>query len=743
MRGWRIVVAVVVTSLLSVLALASWRVVGPGAARADDTVVSPALKAQVASTGRARVIVEVRLPTPFVPEENLPGRAYVVMQRASLQQAQSRVLSRLQGLGHTFLHSFETVPYLVLEVESDALSELEASSADVVRVLEDAMYDPLLAQSVPLVEGPEAWAEGFDASGMTIAIVDTGVDKAHPFLAGKVVEEACYSTSVFGVSASLCPGGQPSATGPGTAIPCAIGGPSDVCWHGTHVAGIAAGNGAGAGVSYSGVAKGAQIMAVKVFSKGTSQCSGPPPCLKVYTSDVIKGLERVYAVRGLYTFGAVNVSIGGGLNGATCDGDPTKPIIDNLRAAGIAAVFASGNNSYVNSTNAPACVSTAVSVGNTGKDDVVWPSSNVASFLSLFAPGGNILSSSPGGAWRVSSGTSMSAPHVTGAFAVLKQAAPGASVTELLNALQQTGVPIADTRPGGFVAAPRIRIAAALAALSPQPPQTLSVASANPASGVGITLSPLDTGGNGSGPTPLARTYAFHTVVTLTAPLTAASKTFQKWQRDGVDWTLNLSVPVTMDADHTLTAVYVQSTFADVLPSHPFWSSVERIFAAGITTGCGTDPAVFCPTQVVNRAQMAVFLLRAIHGAAYTPPPFTGTFADVANDAFGAWIDELYAEGIVTGCATNPLRYCPGQGVTRAQMAILLLRAKYGAGHVPPAASGLFADVPAGDPAAPWVEELYTLGLTSGCGTNPLRYCPTQGVTRAEMAAFLVRTFNL
>src|SRR6185295_5313998 len=137
-------------------------------------------------------------------------------------------------------------------------------------------------------------------------------------------------------------------------------------------------------VSYSGVAKGAQIMAVKVFSKGVSQCSGPPPCLKVYTSDVIKGLERVYAVRGLYTFGAVNVSIGGGLNSATCDGDPTKPIIDNLRAAGIAAVFASGNNGYVNSTNAPACVSTAVSVGNTGKDDVVWPSSNVASFLSLF-----------------------------------------------------------------------------------------------------------------------------------------------------------------------------------------------------------------------------------------------------------------------------------------------------------------------------------------------------------------------
>jgi hypothetical protein len=141
---------------------------------------------------------------------------------------------------------------------------------------------------------------------------------------------------------------------------------------------------------------------------------------------------------------------------------------------------------------------------------------------------------------------------------------------------------------------------------------------------------------------------------------------------------------------------------------------------------------------------MAVFVLRSLHGEAYTPPPSTGTFADVpVNDPFAPWIDRLYAEGIVTGCATNPLRYCPTQSMTRAQMAVLLLRAKHGPGYVPPPAIGVFADVPPGDPAARWIEQLFDEGVTAGCATNPLRYCPTQGVTRAEMAAFLVRNFDL
>jgi subtilisin len=471
MLGSRIVPLPLVAGLLFTLAVVPSRTVAPGAASADMVFIPQQVKDEVANNGRARVIVEVQLPGAFVAEGELPTWAQVAAQRLNLAFAQSRVLSQLQGRRHTVLHQFETVPHVVLEVEADALQALEASSSYVRRVVKDAIYEPLLAQSVPLVEGDQVWAQGFDGTGQVIAVLDTGVDKTHPFLAGKVVEEACYSSNAGGQTSSFCPNGQSEQTGPGTGVNCPLSVP--ICWHGTHVAGIAAGNGAGAGVSFSGVAKGAQIMAVQVFSRGTapSMCGGsPPPCLVIFNSDIMKGLERVYALRGQYAFASVNLSAGGGLHFSTCDDDPAKPAIDNLRSVGIATVIAAGNNSAVSWTTAPACISTAVSVGNTGKDDVVWPSSNVAPFLSLFAPGGEILSSYPGGLWSTASGTSMATPHVTGAFALLKQAVPGASVSAILTALQQTGVPITDTRPSGNVTKPRIRIAHALAALAPGPP---------------------------------------------------------------------------------------------------------------------------------------------------------------------------------------------------------------------------------------------------------------------------------
>ena len=469
MLSSRIATPALVAGVLFALVLSP--ATAPPPAGADAVFVSQQVKDDIANTGRARVIVEVQLPGAFVAEGELPTWTQVAAQRASLAFVQSRVLSRLQGRGHTVLHQFETVPHVVLEVEADALRELEASTSYVRRVVEDAIYQPLLAQSVPLVEGDQVWAQGFDGTGRVIAVLDTGVDKTHPFLAGKVVEEACYSSTSGAQTSSFCPNGQSAQTGPGSGVNCPVSVP--VCWHGTHVAGIAAGNGAGAGVSFSGVAKGAQVMAVQIFSRGLipSVCGGAaPPCLVFFASDMIKGLERVFTLRGQYAFAAVNLSVGGGLKFSNCDDDPAKPAIDNLRSVGIATVIAAGNNSFVSSMAAPACVSTAVSVGSTGKDDVVSPFSNVAAFLSLFAPGGDILSSYPGGQWFTISGTSMATPHVTGAFALLKQAAPGASVSAILTALQQTGVPITDTRPGGNATRPRIRIAHALAALAPGPP---------------------------------------------------------------------------------------------------------------------------------------------------------------------------------------------------------------------------------------------------------------------------------
>jgi hypothetical protein len=189
------------------------------------------------------------------------------------------------------------------------------------------------------------------------------------------------------------------------------------------------------------------------------------------------------------------------------------------------------------------------------------------------------------------------------------------------------------------------------------------------------------------------------------------------------------------------------ATFADVPLGSPFGSWVEALVAAGITSGCATSPPLFCPDTAVTRGEMAVFLRKgmAYPGSAAPGSPTGTVFADVPKShPYAAWIESLFAAGVTGGCATGPLRYCPDQPVTRAEMAVFLLRARHGAGYVPPAPAGQsFADVALNDPFASWIYRLAAEGITGGCATSPLRYCPAGLVTRAEMAVFLVRAFNL
>jgi hypothetical protein len=427
--------------------------------------ISQRVRDRIQQAGRARVIVELKLPEPHVPEGMLRTPGAILRQRQQIARQRAQLLSRLPSAAFRAIRQYQTVPYVVLDVSPTALSALEGLDADVVRVLDDEIVRPSLAQSVPLVQGDQVWAAGYDGTGSVIAILDTGVDGTHPFLAGKVVDEACYSTTSGSLSQTFCPNGLDQQTGPGAGVPC----PLPDCVHGTHVAGIAAGNGANAGQIFSGVAKGARLIPVQVFSKiiDSVSCGGIAPCVGAFTSDIIEGLERVYALAGTYNITSVNMSLGGGVFSAPCDTQPYKPAIDNLRSIGIATVIAAGNNGSSSQLTAPGCISTAVSVGSTDKSDVVSWFSNVASFMSLFAPGESITSSVPGGSYQAFSGTSMATPHVAGTWAVLKQAVPSASVTLILNALQQTGLPITDTRPAGTVTKPRIRIFEALQALTP------------------------------------------------------------------------------------------------------------------------------------------------------------------------------------------------------------------------------------------------------------------------------------
>jgi len=438
--------------------------------------VPSALHDRALAEGEVRVLVELALPSGRVAEAAIEtqGRAAY---RQEIADAGSHVLSQLASHRYRVLRRFVTSPLMALSVDSAALKALEASNLPIKRVMADRIHKPVLMDSVPLIGADQAWALGYDGSGQTVAVIDSGVDSAHVFLAGKVIDEACFSTTTGSQTTSLCPNGADQQFGPGAGIYCSLD--LEGCWHGTHVAGIVAGDGRPADLPLSGVGRGASLMSIQVFSQINTvlDCGGLPPCLGAFTSDILAALEHVYNLRTTHDFASVNMSLGGGLFTAACDDEPYKPFIDNLRAAGIATVIASGNDGSTNQLSAPACVSSAVSVGATTKDDQVADYSNVAPFLSLFAPGDEILSSYPGDAFAVASGTSMAAPHVAGTWAIMKQAAPSASVDDILNTLISTGVPITDPRAGGGTTRPRIQVDLALIALigSTQPPPVLSV----------------------------------------------------------------------------------------------------------------------------------------------------------------------------------------------------------------------------------------------------------------------------
>ena len=425
----------------------------PVVAGQDSPKASSELLAKAQATGSVRIIV--RLDMSSQPEGMLSGLQEVIGQQTRISRLQDQLHEAVARHNVRGIKRFKHIPYNAMEVDSTALGALIANPL-VVSIEEDVAVSPSLTQSVPLIKADQAWtssASGYTGEGWTVAILDTGVDKNHSFIgADKVVAEACFSTTNASAT-TLCPNGKDSQTGSGAGVNCDI----TSCSHGTHVAGIAAGKSA----TINGVAKDANIIAIQVYSN----FSGSPLS---YTSDQILALEHVYSLRNTYKIAAVNMSLGSGKHSSSCNSDSRKAVIDNLRAAGIATVISSGNDGYGDSISSPACISTAVSVGATYKYDAETSYSNYhPTLLSLFAPGSSIYSSVPGGGWAYLSGTSMAAPHVTGAWAILKQKSPSASVTEILNNLQTTGATV--TKRAGDEAGDaikRIDVKAALDAAS-------------------------------------------------------------------------------------------------------------------------------------------------------------------------------------------------------------------------------------------------------------------------------------
>jgi glucose/arabinose dehydrogenase/ABC-type amino acid transport substrate-binding protein len=417
----------------------------------------------IASRGRVRVIVG--LETTDEPLAQLPGartRSPAARQgrRTAIARLQSRLLEG-PGLGvATPVHRFRDLPFVALEADGATLERL-ADLPEVASIREDRMLRPTLATSGPQIGTDVARAEGFDGAGKTVVIVDTGLDTSHPAFTGRVVSEACFSTtSATSSSSTLCPSGtnplgQDSQTGTGAAANC-----TDMfgCDHGTHVTGIAAGD----DPTNTGVAPRADIIPIQVFSRLNDlvACGFLPPCLTSFTSDVVRALEHVYDIRNDFDIAAVNMSLGGEAYATPQDCDAAYPslkaAVDNLRSAGIATVVASGNEYHLDAIATPACVSSAFSVGAVDGADFVAEFSNSATYLDTLAPGVGIVSTVPGGGVEGKSGTSMAAPQVAGAVTTLAAAAPAATADELFAALLATGVPVTDWRNG--LITPRVQV---------------------------------------------------------------------------------------------------------------------------------------------------------------------------------------------------------------------------------------------------------------------------------------------
>jgi subtilase family serine protease len=231
-------------------------------------------------------------------------------------------------------------------------------------------------------------------------------------------------------------------------------------------------------------------------------------------------------------------------------------------------------------------------------------------------------------------------------------------------------------------------------------------------------------------------------IATITSVISGEGTTASEGTGNG---TVNFGVAVNSVASNRATTIMVSgqpfnvvqgAAFLDVPTSNFFYNEIGKLSARGVTLGCGAGN--YCPDATVTRGQMAAFIIRAL-GDFNPPTPASQRFLDVPpSNTFYAFIDELAARGITLGCGGG--NYCPDAPVTREQMAAFIIRA-LGDFNPPTPTSQRFLDVPPTNVFYAFIDQMAILQITLGCGGG--NYCPSDPVTRAQMAAFLVRAFQL
>ena len=187
--------------------------------------------------------------------------------------------------------------------------------------------------------------------------------------------------------------------------------------------------------------------------------------------------------------------------------------------------------------------------------------------------------------------------------------------------------------------------------------------------------------------------------------------------------------------------------FNDVLSTAPFFDYISLMSGDHITAGCSTTPPLYCPDTPVTRAQMAVFVVKALDLATgttltYTPTPY---FLDLPasgspDSIYFPYVQRIKDLGITAGCSTNPPDYCPDISIPQGQMAVFMIKSWMQANNLTTFTYTLtpyFTDVPSTDPFFKFIQKMRDMGFWTGCSTT--QYCETAAVTRADMAPMVMR----
>ncbi len=394
-------------------------------AQSPDDVT--AIEAVLVQQGEAAVIIALhRSEAAFKQDEGVDLAALardVMTRRQRVQDAFERTGKRaLLTVTATYshIHAFAATLHHI-----DALDVLE-QHPDVAAVSLDSGGGGGLAESVPLINA-NRWADqGVSGAGVRIAILDTGIDTDHPNFTSAIADQACFLNINDG---SRCPNGTTEQQTGDAA--------EDDHGHGTHVAGIAAGQGQ---EGSPGVAPGAEIVFVKMLDSGNRFWS---------TSEIMRGLNYLIANASLGVQ-IISMSLGTDAQfGAACDSDRSWTqtgfnAVNTLNNLGVTVFAASMNKSSSTTMAFPACLSNVIAVGATDKQDRLASYSNRSADLDVVAPGTSILSSRRGGGLSTLSGTSMATPHAAGCAALLIAAGVAPTPADVRTLITSSDVRIDD-----------------------------------------------------------------------------------------------------------------------------------------------------------------------------------------------------------------------------------------------------------------------------------------------------------